>query len=242
MFGFIMKKALPADFFQGVCDIHSHILPGVDDGFQTETASIEALHYLKQLGFAKMRLTPHFMKQYDNTKEKIVSLFENFQKKAEPVCNVQLYLGAEHMLDSGFPEHFKHGFLTIDSENSLVLCETSYLMSEPNAVEMIYDIMLEGFTPVIAHPERYHYASKQHYKKWKDKGYLFQLNLLSLTGAYGQPALAKSNYMLQLGMYDYVGTDLHRLDNFRKFLPKLKLSTKEIDALHLLYENNARLF
>lgn len=242
MFSFLMKKALPAGFFQGACDIHSHVLPGVDDGFQSEKASIEALHFLEQMGFVKMCLTPHFMKQYDNTKEKIVPIFESFQKKAELVCNIQLYLGAEHMLDSDFPKHFKQGFLTIGRENNLVLCETSYLMCEQNVSEMVYDIMLEGYTPVIAHPERYQYASKRHYEKWKDKDYLFQLNLLSLTGAYGEPALVKSHNMLRLGMYDYVGTDLHRLDDFRRFLPKLKLSTKEIDALHLLYENNARLF
>lgn len=236
------KKSLPDDFFRGTCDVHSHVLPGVDDGFQTEAASIEALRYMEQLGFAKMRLTPHFMKQYDNTKDKIVPLFEAFRKKAAGACGIQLSLGAEHMLDSEFPEHFKRGFLTIDRENSLVLCETSYLMCEPNSTVMLYDIMLDGFIPVIAHPERYQYAHKRLYERWKDKGYLFQLNLLSLTGAYGEPALIKSHKMLQQGMYDYVGTDLHRLDNFRSFLSKLKLSTKEIDALHLLFENNAKLF
>lgn len=235
-------KSLPNDFFQGACDIHSHILPGVDDGFQSEADSIEALHYVEQLGFAKMCLTPHFMKQYDNNKEKIVPRFEAFRKKVSNKCKIQLRLGAEHMLDSDFPEHFKRGFLTIDSENSLVLCETSYLMCEPNTTVMLYDIMLDGYTPVIAHPERYQYASKQYYERWKDKGYLYQLNLLSLTGAYGELAMVKSHHMLRDGMYDYVGTDLHRLDNFRSFLSRLRLSTKEIDALHLLFENNAKLF
>lgn len=236
------KKSLPDDFFQGACDVHSHILPGVDDGFQSETASIEALRYLEQLGFAKMRLTPHFMKQYDNTKDKIVTLFDAFRKNAGSKCGIQLSIGAEHMLDSDFPEHFKRGFLTIDNGNSKVLCETSYLMAEPNSTVLLYDIMLDGYTPVIAHPERYQYASQRHYEKWKDNGYLFQLNLLSLTGAYGEPALLKSHKMLQLGMYEYVGTDMHRLDNFQRFLSKVKLLTKEIDALHRLYENNAKLF
>ena len=241
MLNFFMKS-LPNDFFQGACDIHSHILPGVDDGFQSEADSIEALHYLEQLGFAKMCLTPHFMKQYDNNKEKIVPRFEAFQKKVSSNCKIQLRLGAEHMLDSDFPEHFKRGFLTIDSENSLVLCETSYLMCEPNTTVMLYDIMLEGYTPVIAHPERYQYASQRHYERWKDKGYLYQLNLLSLAGAYGEPAMVKSHHMLRDGMYDYVGTDLHRLDNFKRFLPNMKLTAKEIDGLHVLYENNAKLF
>lgn len=243
MFDFMKKKALPDDFFQGACDVHCHILPGVDDGFQTEESSIEALRYWEEKGVKKVRLTPHFMKEFgDNTKETITPKFESFKKKAAAACGIELFLGAEHMLDTNFLEHFKRGFLTFDKEGGLVLCETSYLMCEPNVSSMLYDIMLDGYTPVIAHPERYQYASKHQYERWKEKNYMFQLNLLSLAGAYGRPALEKSHYMLQHDMYDYVGSDMHRLENFRKFLPLMKLSTKEIDALHLLYENNAKLF
>ena len=242
MFDFF-RKTLPDDFFRDACDVHCHILPGVDDGFQTESASFEALKYLEQKGFRKVRLTPHFMKQYaDNTKPLILEKFESFKRKAALHTSIELSIGAEHMLDAGFEEHFERGFLTIDKGNSLVLCETSYLMCEPNVSSKLYDIMLGGYTPVIAHPERYQYASKQQYDRWKEKDYLFQLNLLSLTGAYGAPACEKSHNMLQHKMYDYVGTDMHRLDNFRKYLSNMKLSAKEIDELHLLYENNAKLF
>lgn len=243
IFGFFGKKALPDAFFQDACDVHCHILPGVDDGFQTEDASIEALRYCEGKGMRKVRLTPHFMKEYgDNTKETITSKFEEFKKKAEASCGIELYLGAEYMLDASFPEHLKNGVLTIDREKSLVLCETSYLMCAPDASYMLYDVMLDGYTPVIAHPERYQYASKMQYETWKDTGYLFQLNLLSLMGAYGRSAMEKSHDMLEHGMYDFVGSDMHRLDSFRKLLSKMKLSTKEIDALHLLYENNAKTF
>lgn len=243
MFDFLKKKTLPDDFFKGACDVHCHILPGVDDGFQTYESSIKALQFLEQKGVAKMRLTPHFMKEFGgNTVETIPPKFEDFKKKAAAQCGIELHLGAEHMLDSHFPEHFKRGFLTIDKDKTLVLCETSYLMCEPNVSTMLYDIMLDGYTPVIAHPERYQYASKHQYERWKEKEYLFQLNLLSLTGAYGGPALEKSHYMLQNKMYDFVGSDMHRLDNFLKFMPKMKLTAKEIDELHILYENNAKLF
>ena len=239
----LFKKTLPDDFFHDACDVHCHILPGVDDGFQTEDASFEALKYLEKKGFGKVRLTPHFMKQYaDNTKTSISEKFESFKRKAASQTAIELRLGAEHMLDAGFEEHFNRGFLTIDKDNALVLCETSYLMCEPNVSSKLYDIMLAGYTPVIAHPERYQYASKHQYERWKEKGYLFQLNLLSLTGAYGTPAFQKSHYMLQHKMYDFVGTDMHRLDNFRKFLPEMKLTAKEIGELHCLYENNASLF
>lgn len=244
MFGFLKKKlSLPDDFFQGTCDVHCHILPCVDDGFQSEEAAVEALRYWEGKGVRKVRLTPHFMKEYgDNTKETVLFKFEKFKKEAAESCGVELYLGAEHMLDVNFQIHLRNGFLTIDRDGRLVLCETSYLMCPPNTTSTLYDVMLEGYTPVIAHPERYQYAANQQYELWKEKGYLLQLNLLSLAGAYGEPAMVKSHYMLQQGMYDFVGSDMHRLDSFRAFLPNLKLSAKEIDALHLLYENNARLF
>ena len=243
MFDFLKNKTLPDDFFQGACDMHCHILPGVDDGFKSTEDSVQALKLLEAKGVKKMKLTPHFMKEYvDNTKDAIIPKFEAFKKEVEGRCNIELQLAAEHMLDAGFVEHFERGFLTLDKDNGLILCETSYMMCEPNYSSMLYEVMLEGYTPVIAHPERYQYASKQQYARWKGKDYLFQLNLLSLAGAYGGMAMEKSHYMLQHDMYDFVGSDMHRLDNFQKFMPNMKLKTSEIDALQLLLENNAKLF
>lgn len=242
MFDFL-KKSLPDDFFRGACDMHCHILPGVDDGFQSEQSSIEALEFLEKKGFEKICLTPHFMGEFpENTRESILPKFEDFKAKAARACKIELFIAAEHMLDRYFLDHHERGFLTLDKDNSLVLCETSYLMCEPNVSTMLYDIMLDGYVPVIAHPERYQYASKHQYERWKEKGYLFQLNLLSLSGAYGGPAFEKAHYMLVHDMYDYVGSDLHKLDRFEMLVPKIKLSAKEIDKLHKLYECNATLF
>jgi tyrosine-protein phosphatase YwqE len=95
---------------------------------------------------------------------------------------------------------------------------------------------------VIAHPERYEYAAKDNYLRWKDKRYKFQLNLLSLAGAYGRTANVKARYLLKEGMYDFVGSDMHNLDNFRRFLPQLRLKTKDIEQLERLVENNKTLF
>ena len=242
MFG-LGKHRLPEDFFQGACDVHCHLLPGVDDGFPTVEKSLHALQTLEQNGIKKMVLTPHFMKDYpDNERASITSHFEAFKAKASAACGIELRLGAEYMLDARFLEHFKQGFLTLDKDGVHVLCETSYLMCEHNVAEMLYEVMCEGYQPVIAHPERYQYASKSNYTHWKEKNYKFQLNLLSLAGAYGDPAYEKSHFMLNEGMYDYVGSDMHGLQNFKRFLPELKLKTKEIDRLQQLLENNKKLF
>lgn len=237
------KYKLPDDFFKGACDVHCHLLPGVDDGFATAEKSMQALKKLEERGVEKMILTPHFMKDYPlNDRTNITKEFESFKAEAKKVCNIELHLGAEYMLDARFMDHFKDGFLTLNQGSKEVLCETSYLMYEPGISQMLYDVMCENFLPVIAHPERYEYAVRDNYFRWEDKGFKFQLNLLSLTGAYGKGAMVKSHYLLKEGFYNYVGSDMHGLENFKRFLPHLRLSKKNIDKLGLLLENNKQLF
>ena len=223
--------------------MHCHLLPGVDDGFSTIENSLHALKKLEEHGVEKMVLTPHFMKDYpDNQRESIMAKFEVYKAEAAKVSKIELRLGGEYMLDSQFMEHFKQDFLTLDKKGERVLCETSYLMYEQGISEMLYEVMCEEVQPVIAHPERYEYAVMDNYKRWKDKRYEFQLNLLSLGGTYGREACVKAHYMLKNGMYDFVGSDMHGLDNFRRFLPEIRLTKKEITELEKLIENNKKLF
>ena len=241
MFGF--RHNLPADIFQGACDVHCHLLPGVDDGFSSTEKSLHALKKLEERGVQRMILTPHFMKDYpDNDRSSISVKFEAFKAEAAKASKIELRLGGEYMLDACFMDRFKEGFLTLDKAGEEVLCETSYLMYEHGITDMLYDIMCEGLQPVIAHPERYEYAAENNYLRWKDKRYKFQLNLLSLGGAYGKPAMVKSHYLLKEDMYDYVGSDMHGLGNFERFLPEIRLSNKEIERLEQLIENNKKLF
>ena len=241
MFG-LGKHSLPEDLFRGACDVHCHLLPGVDDGFSTMEKSLHALKKLEERGIKKMVFTPHFMKDYpENHREAIMAKFEVYKAEAAKVCGVELHLAAEYMLDACFMDHFKEGFLTLDKGGNHVLCETSYLMYERGITEMIYEIMCAEFQPVIAHPERYEYANKDNYFRWKDKNYKFQLNLLSLAGAYGGNAVAKSQYLLKEGFYDYVGSDMHGLSNFERFLPEIRLNNKSIEQLERLIENNKKL-
>lgn len=240
MFGF--HKKLPQGIFEGATDVHCHLLPGVDDGFSTVEKSLLALKKLEEHGVKKMVLTPHFMKDYpDNDRATITAKFEAYKAEAAKVCGIELHLAAEYMLDARFLEHFKQGFLTLDKDGTHVLCETSYLMYEHGISEMLYEIMCAEYQPVIAHPERYEYANKELYFKWIDKRFKFQLNILSLAGAYGGAAVAKSHYLLKEGLYNYVGSDMHRLSNYERFLPEIRLSNKNIERLEQLIENNKKL-
>ena len=222
--------------------MHNHLLPGVDDGFPTAERSLEALKLLEQRGVEKMILTPHFMKDYPgNNRVNIMAQFEDFKEKASLVSKIELRLAGEYMLDACFLDHFKQGFLTLDTAGKHVLCETSYLMYEPNGTEMIYEIMLDEYQPVMAHPERYEYAERHNYFRWKDKNYKFQLNLLSLSGAYGGNAVAKSRFLLKEGLYDFVGSDMHGLENYQRFYSKIRLNKKETEQLERLLDNNKKL-
>ena len=239
----LFKHRLPQDFFKGSVDVHCHLLPGVDDGFPMASSSIEALKVLEKKGVSKIVLTPHFMKEYPkNDRKHISKVFGHFKSEAEEAgIAIELRLAGEYMLDRCFLEHFEDGFLTLDKEGIHVLCETSYMMYERNVTGMLYDIMCAGLQPVIAHPERYDYASRKDYERWKDKDYKFQLNLMSLVGAYGEVAFEKAHHMLNDGMYDFVGSDMHNLDSFKKWVPRMKLPTKSIEKLARLIENNKEL-
>lgn len=236
------RAVLPEGFFEGACDMHSHLLPGVDDGFPTVEKTLEGIAFMKRQGFRKLKMTPHFMKDYpENTRYAIEEKFKAFCQDHGAALGVELSLGGEYMLDSCFLDRFAEGFLTLDKEGTLVLCETSYMMADPQMKEMIYEVMLKGYQPVMAHPERYMYAAMPLYKRWKEKDYLLQLNLLSLAGAYGEPAKMKARELLNEGMYDYVGSDLHRIENVDRMLSAIRLSTKETDRLLQLFENNKQL-
>ena len=239
---FDRKKSLPAGFFQGATDMHSHLLPGVDDGFQTEEASLEGLHYLHRLGFRQLILTPHIMQDYaENDRANLEQLYAAFQPAADN-SGFSVRLAAEYMLDEKFLNHRQEGWMYLNPQERIMLVETSYMYKCPDMEQYLYEVVTEDNQVVIAHPERYRYADMDEFKHWCDSGYSLQLNLLSLAGGYGKPAKEIALCLLDAGMYDYVGTDLHKISTFSQWLPELRLRTHQIDALHRLYENNARLF
>lgn len=237
------SKALPADFFCGVVDVHSHILPGVDDGIKTMDEACEALHAFEELNMSGAILTPHFMADYgENRRPAIEHQFAELTKRWEKETGgLRIQLAAEYMGDDRFLSHLPDGLLTLDKKTGFVLVETSYLASHPDFDSMLYEVALEGYRPVIAHPERYTYATDHTYASWRRRGYRFQLNLLSLAGAYGDMAQDKALNLLEKGMYTYVGSDLHHLDVWKRYVGDLTLTSQQTDAVHALYENNAGL-
>lgn len=219
MFSFFKKKApapdrspAPKDFsFLGI-DMHSHLIPGIDDGAPDAETSLAMIRRMKELGWHKMITTPHVQREfYDNDSEKITRHFERHQRfiADQRLGDATLAAAAEYYLDNFFPlSVLPEGLLTFGKD--YVLVEVSMAGWPRTFADMIFSIQSRGYKPVLAHPERYLFEEDpRHYDEWKGKGMLFQLNLLALAGYYGKGVKTLALRYLDAGLYDFCGTDAH---------------------------------
>ncbi|MDR1938033.1 MAG: hypothetical protein LBQ73_06000 [Tannerellaceae bacterium] len=240
MFSWFHKKKNVYDaLFAGMTDVHTHLLPGVDDGSQHVADSVEILRFMQELGVRRVYLTPHIMADLpENTPEALRTRYEAFLKDCP--LGMELQLAAEYMLDAGFAPLVGKGLLSMSARH--VLVETSYLSPPFGMVDILYDLSLSGYQPIIAHPERYRYMRENDYRKWKDKGCKLQLNLFSLSGAYGLAAEHNARFLLKQGLYDYLGSDVHQLDSYRESLSFLSPTRSQLKELERLAANNQTLW
>ena len=195
---------------EGFADAHSHILPGVDDGVQSEEESLRILKYYEEAGVREVWLTPHIMEDYANTPEDLRTRFELLQEHYRAQGGtLPLYLAAEYMIDRPFADIFAAGNLLTHGAGHL-LVETSYFEPPIGFEQTLFGIMTAGYLPILAHPERYVYMDRDFYLRLKKRGILFQMNLGSLAGMYGRTALKKAEWMAKEGLYDLCGSDIHR--------------------------------
>lgn len=205
------KSLLDSGVFEGFTDWHSHILPGVDDGIKTMEEAIEVLEEYERLGFKKVWLTPHVMEDYPNKTLDLKNRFEELKENWKG--NVEIALASENMLDNLFEERLEsNDFLPIGEDGKYLLVETSYYTPPYAMDEMLERARKKGYYVILAHPERYRYMEEKDYIKLKQDRVLFQLNILSLAGAYGESAKKKAEWLLSKDMVEFFGTDVHRLD------------------------------
>ncbi len=221
MFGIIRKTFSSAELLKGKTDYHSHVLPGVDDGIQTLSQSLKTLKTFERMGLSHLWLTPHVMEDYPNEtqdlKEKFNVLCSAYKEKSGD-SPIDLSLAAEYMLDSLFVKRLEnHDLLTIIDESHL-LVETSYYNPPIGFNDLLKQIIREGYVPILAHPERYHYMSKSDYKALYSMGIKLQLDIMSSVGAYGEEAQYKALSMLRKGYYYLAGSDIHDLEQFMEIM------------------------
>ena len=221
-----LKDLIP----KGFIDIHSHILPGIDDGAENIEESLRLITEMKKLGFSKIIGTPHtYPGLYDNTNNSIKKSYEKVSKKLN--SEIKLNYASEYMIDGSLINKANERSLLCVKKN-LVLIELSYLSESNKFSEIIFHLFLNNYIPILAHPERYNYWNKKKLLNVKKKGVKFQLNLLSITGYYGKEALHKANFLLENNMIDFVGSDIHNQKHINEFYSKIKINkTKKLEEV-----------
>ena len=239
MLHFSLKKRLSkTELLMGMTDVHAHLLPGVDDGIRTFEEAEDAVRYLEQLGVRRMVLTPHVMEDYpENCAERLKQRFAEFVGNIG--SDIGFSLAAEYMLDASSSQHLEGDVLLLGGDRLLV--ETSYLSGPPNLKNILYDLSLKGYVPVIAHPERYLYLPKEAIEELASLGYELQLNLPSLAGIYGKEVKKRAESFLAKELYTYLGSDFHRLSLYRHCIEKIEVNGKQMKQLETLSDNNKHL-
>ncbi len=222
------------DLFQGSAngdlsplqvDLHSHLIPAIDDGVQSVDEAIYLIRELREKGIRKIITTPHVMSEgFNNTSEDIRNgLLKVKNELNAQKIDVSFEAAAEYYLDDNFEERMQNEeLLTLNGK--YLMFEMSYMNKAPNLDEVLFQLSSNGYKPVMAHPERYSYyhdTDLQSYRDLRDKGVYLQLNMGSIIGAYSPEIRRVARQMLKEGLVDFLGTDLHNerhLDMINKCL------------------------
>lgn len=235
MFNFFRKKEnikLPYH-----TDVHNHILPGVDHGATDIDNAIELIKAQMDMGITRFILTSHITQStFENTPDTINAAFDIFKEAIDKSgLDIQLHISAEYRLDEFSLEQFKNNkFLPMPQDH--LLLENAFQQERLDLDEILFDVQLKGFTPIMAHPERFHYYAvrKDRYKQLHNAGTLFQVNLLSFAGYFGKTARSNAEWLLENDFIDFLGSDMHNMQHagilkeyiqskdFRKIAKKLE--------------------
>ena len=241
---FFKKKTLLLEQFfpQGFVDIHSHLLPGIDDGAKDLAESIALIKKMHSYGIKNFVTTPHVLGDvYPNSSALINEKLNEVQAELEKqnLTDIQFSAAAEYMLDEQFSERLKNKDL-LTLKDQFILVEMSYFKAPFNLYNVLFEIQLKNYKPILAHPERYNFYHNEfrNYYKLKKAGCLFQLNLLSLTPHYGLGVQKTALKLLENNMYDFVGTDTHH-ENHLELLKEIG-TQKNLKRIKQLLENNKK--
>lgn len=213
MFNFFSRKSTPEKLFFST-DIHCHVLPGIDDGSPDAATSADLIENMQEWGIERIIASPHVTDQvFPNTAATADAAMAELQAELDRRGNtIRLSHSAENRLDDLFMKNMRDNTLmTLPGKRLLV--ENSFMLEPWNLDQLLFDLQVRGFRPILVHPERYsyYYGKKDRYATIHDGGTAFQINVLSLAGHYGRDEKKFAEYLIEKGMVDYIGTDLHRM-------------------------------
>lgn len=242
MFSIFKKKSYqPPDLSGLVTDMHSHLIPGVDDGATDVANSLELIKGLTDLGFQKFITTPHVLWDiFKNNSGTITPHYEELKLALkENNMHVPIKFAAEYFLDYHVDELIEDDQRLLTIKDNMVLVEFSFVSAPLDLKEKLFAVQMAGYQPIIAHPERYIYfgRNKEMYDELREAGYFFQINLLSIAGYYGKIPQDIANMLIKNKYVEFLGTDLHHL----RHLNALQSSPHLTDVIKLLQDGGTLL-
>ena len=218
-------KLRDADLSVLKTDVHSHLIPGIDDGSTSLEDSLNLIRSLHSFGFTKLITTPHIMSDfYRNTPEIIRRGLEEVREAVyKEGIPVTIEAAAEYYCDTAFEKNIgKTELLTFSGK--YVLIELSYMNPSENFESATFKLQMEGYIPVLAHPERYPYwyHSFDRFPALKDKGVLLAINLMSLVGHYGTGPRRIAERLIEHDLVSLLCSDTHKMSHMDVFKKALK--------------------
>lgn len=209
------RKLPPVEWSQLKVDVHSHFIPGIDDGAPTLEDSLKLIEKFVGMGYQKVITTPHVMSDYyRNTPEIILGGLEKVREGIkEKGWAIEIEAAAEYYLDPEFEDSIPKRELLSFGNNNYVLFELPFISEPPMLNDVIFSLQTHGYRPVLAHPERYGFWY-QDYKKYQemiDRGVLLQLNINSMTGHYSPETKKIGEQLVKDGLIRFLGSDCHHL-------------------------------
>lgn len=216
IFNFLGKKHNTDTTLFYDTEVHCHILPGIDDGSPDVETSVALVQQLKNWGIQRIITTSHVTEStFENTPESMRQAYDRLRKALDDRgIEIEIKTSAEYRMDEYFLKQLQAGTIISFPDNYLLI-ENSFFQPFWELRELVFDLQLKGYTPMLAHPERYVYYHKtpQIYKELHDQGLLFQVNLLSLAGYYNPDVKEMAWKLLDNGMVDLIGSDMHHMQH-----------------------------
>lgn len=245
MFDFFKKPKEPIKLCFST-DIHCHVVPGVDDGSPDAATSADLIEHMQTWGIGRIIASPHvtqntFENDHSTIGPAMAALHAELERRGN---NIEVSHSAEYRIDELLLKRIEAGDL-MPLPNDYLLIENSFMQEPWNLDRLVFDLQVRGFHPILAHPERYsyYYNRKDRYTELHNAGLAFQINVLSLAGAYGKAERKVACHLIDAGLVDFIGTDLHRrshVEAIEAYL-KTKEARNDMSALASVVRNDKAL-
>lgn len=194
-------------------DLHSHILPGIDDGAKDMDMTLDMLKIAVSDGIKKIVATPHFYRgHYLNTYDEVVDIVKQVNHKAkENNLDIEIYPGQEIFFSKQIIEDYRQGIIKGIRDTKYMLIELPMDRMPKEIFDILYELRIQGVVPIIAHPERYAYIVEKpsEINEFINEGYLFQINSGSIKGIFGNKIQKTAETLIKHRVCNFIASDAH---------------------------------